>query len=214
MSDLQNIAEMRGAGADSTLGRLKSILTDGLYPASVLMQRGMDHSRSADPEPMTRLEGVSWVSGRSDSSLWGDLYDNSDISVIKVMMEKPGQSDLPQRGFYLADEVKKRAVSNVLVAVPITRDFRPKNFVQYDHVSPDRIEKIYIPKRIYQVVGSIVNRMFGGQIAQVPYTTIDFPLRSRVDTLEVPDYYSAVLKDFGNPRRDVWLTGVRMPVDL
>lgn len=213
MNDFYSAVEKVG-GADSALRRLKSVLTDGLYPASVLMQRGMDHARSADPNPMTRLEGVSWRGDNDDIYLWEDLYKNSDISVIKVMMEQPDQRDLPQKGFFLADEVRKRAVSNVLVAVPITRDFKPKNFVQFDHVPSDRIEKIYIPRKIYQVVGDIVGKMFGGKIAQVPYTTIDFPLRSRVDQLEVPDYYNAVLNDFTNPRRDVWLTGVRMPVDL
>ncbi len=213
MNDFQMNTETRG-GVDSALRRLRSILTDGLYPASVLMQRGMDHERSADPNPMTRLEGVSWFSGRDNLGLWEDLYQNADISVIKVMMEQPGRGDLPQKGFYLADEVRKRAVSNVLVAVPITRDFTPKNFVQYDHVPPERIEKVYIPGKIYQFVGDMMSNTHRGKIAQVPYRTIEFPLRSRVDKLEVPDYYGAVLEDFENPRREVWLTGVRMPVDL
>lgn len=213
MNDLGTLNETSG-GISSAIARVESIVKNGLFPASVLMQKGMDHERSADPEPMKYLEGVTWRRENPDLLLWDDLYKNSDISVIKVMMERPGQGDLPQKGFYLADEVRKRAISNILVAVPIAKDFQPRNFVQFDHIPPERIEKIYMPKRIFQSIGGLLHRLSGPQIEQVPYTTIDFPLLSRVDRLEVPDYYLAVQKDFGNPRRDVWLTGVRMPLGL
>lgn len=140
MNDLGTLNETSGR-ISSAIARVESIVKNGLFPASVLMQKGMDHERSADPEPMKYLEGVTWRRENPDLLLWDDLYKNSDISVIKVMMERPGQGDLPQKGFYLADEVRKRAISNILVAVPIAKDFQPRNFVQFDHIPPERIEK-------------------------------------------------------------------------
>lgn len=202
-------------------GIIRSVLTEGLKPGSVLSSEGKNCLLSEDDRPSSLVHGRVF-NGRS-RSLAGVLYSGGS-SPLLVISEREGLETWYRLGRWqsLSEEeisnIEKRFSSSLLVLCYLDRirenlknfgkALGPENFLRmvfpaviYDQLSPDTKVAIAESEVDIDVVRGFIMR-------EIPDDG-EFPNAPR---FRVPNYEKALRRMMNELDEPLWVHGVRLPI--
>lgn len=207
---------------------IDSILLGELKSAVQLEQEGINYLRSGDEEPSPVVDGITLIppniylvlAGQVRGGIEDALYTDN-VSVIPVLMERPGDSiTLHDSGYYDEELLKRhslltrRANSSFLL---ITETTPTEGNRRKAPIGRESYVAAMFPKSIYNEYFSYTQKVPGEGIPIIVVDRIIQRLvgRRRYET-ELPDYESEIVK-LGEKRMsegkgNLWMTGIKLPI--